>query len=408
MSKTLLLLGGSASQVVAIRKAHDLGYRTVLCDYLPDNPGQEFADVFYQVSTTDLDAVLKVATEERVNGIVAYGSDPAAPTAAYVSEQLGLPGIPYETARSFCEKPLFRLFLESNGFNVPEHLSINSESMDDFSEALSHIKLPVIIKPSDSSGSKGVTVVRQIDEIDPAIAKAFEFSRNGTVEVEEYLVSKHEGVIEAEIFVYEGEVVSWGLMRCLRDAEINPLLPAGYRHPLDLPHNDLELVKSSIEALIRAGGIPFGALNIEIIISPENKLFFIDAGPRNGGNMLPYFFSLISGDDLVEGTLRCAMGEPWSHSQFDGANNSAWYMHVLHSNDAGFFDRIEYSPVVVDAIRYENVFLSQGDEVRPFKTSTDIIGLVIMQFDSADKLEEVLANLRDNIKVVIGKECLHG
>ena len=119
--RKLLMLGGSESQIVAIDRARELGYYTVLCDYLPDNPGRFHADKFYQVSTTDKDAVMRVAREEVVDGVVAYGSDPAAPTAAYVAERLGLPGIPYETAKSFCEKHLFRDFLCRKGFSVPEH-----------------------------------------------------------------------------------------------------------------------------------------------------------------------------------------------------------------------------------------------------------------------------------------------
>ena len=87
--KKLMLLGGSAQQVVAIKKAKDLGFYTVLCDYLPDNPGQYEADKYYNVSTTDVDAVYEVAAKEAVNGILAYASDPAALPAAIVAERLG-------------------------------------------------------------------------------------------------------------------------------------------------------------------------------------------------------------------------------------------------------------------------------------------------------------------------------
>ena len=79
--KKILLLGGSAQQVIAIEKAKELGYYTVLCDFLPDNPGQHAADKFYLVSTTDKEAVLEVARAEQVSGVLAYASDPAAPTA---------------------------------------------------------------------------------------------------------------------------------------------------------------------------------------------------------------------------------------------------------------------------------------------------------------------------------------
>ena len=86
MTKKLLLLGGSAQQVVAIKTAKRLGCETILCDFLPDNPGQYAADKFYLVSTTDKEAVLDVARKEQVDGVLAYAADPAAPTAAYVAE----------------------------------------------------------------------------------------------------------------------------------------------------------------------------------------------------------------------------------------------------------------------------------------------------------------------------------
>ena len=95
--KTLLSLGGSAQQVVALETARRLGLRTVLCDYLPDNPGQFHADKFYCTSTTNREAILKVAEEEKIDGIIAYASDPAAPTAAFVAERLGLPTNPCES-----------------------------------------------------------------------------------------------------------------------------------------------------------------------------------------------------------------------------------------------------------------------------------------------------------------------
>ena len=86
--KKLLLLGGSAQQIIAIKKAKELGYKTILCDYLKDNPGQYVADVFYQESTTDKQKILEIAKKECIDGIVAYASDPAAPSAAYVAEKL--------------------------------------------------------------------------------------------------------------------------------------------------------------------------------------------------------------------------------------------------------------------------------------------------------------------------------
>lgn len=173
--KKILLFGGSAQQIVAIETAKRLGYYTVLCDYLPDNPGQYHADKFYLVSTTDKEAVLEVAKSEKVDGVLAYASDPAAPTAAYVAEKLGLPGNPYDSVEILCNKDRFRKFLAENGFCTPK-----AKGYDDPRSALNDIEknffnMPVIIKPVDSSGSKGATVLHSCENSEKALEFAFSF-----------------------------------------------------------------------------------------------------------------------------------------------------------------------------------------------------------------------------------------
>ena len=83
--KKLLFLGGTMQQIPAIKRAKDQGIYVITCDYLEENPGHKFADEYYNVSTTDLDGVLKIAKKCEIDGIIAYASDPSAPTAAYVA-----------------------------------------------------------------------------------------------------------------------------------------------------------------------------------------------------------------------------------------------------------------------------------------------------------------------------------
>ena len=194
--KKILLLGGSAQQIVAIKTAQKLGYYTVLCDYLPDNPGQYEADKFYLVSTTDKEAVLKVALDECVDGVLAYASDPAAPTAAYVAEKMKLLTNPYESVMTLCNKDCFRSFLKNNGFNTPVARGYSNNEVD-----TTLFSLPVIIKPVDSSGSKGATVLHSWDGLNEALEFAFSFSRSHRIIVEEFIEKKHPYLIGGDIFV---------------------------------------------------------------------------------------------------------------------------------------------------------------------------------------------------------------
>ena len=128
--KKILLLGGSAQQIVAIKTAQKHGFYTVLCDFLPDNPGQYEVDKFYLVYTTDKEAVLKVALYEKVDGVLAYASDPAAPTAAYVAEKMGLPTNPYQAVETLFNKDKFRVFLKENGFNTQVAMGYSDKNVD--------------------------------------------------------------------------------------------------------------------------------------------------------------------------------------------------------------------------------------------------------------------------------------
>ena len=138
------MLGGSLYQVYAIKEAVRLGYYVITCDYLPDNPGHKFAHEYYNVSTTDKEAVLELARRLHVDGVVAYASDPAAPTAAYVCEKLHLPTSPYKSVEILSKKDLFRAYLAEHGFNVPKAQGFTS--YEDALAVIDTFKLPVMVK----------------------------------------------------------------------------------------------------------------------------------------------------------------------------------------------------------------------------------------------------------------------
>lgn len=399
--KKILLLGGSAAQLIAIRKAKELGYETILCDYLTDNPGQFIADSFYLVSTTDKDAVLNIAKKEKIDGIVAYSSDPAAPTAAYVANQLGLPGNRYEIVCQFCEKQLFRKFLLKNGFNVPKSISVeipyNFQDID-----ISSLQFPLIVKPTDSSGSKGVSVLNSKEKLKAALEYASEYSRNKTLIIEEFIERDHPYVIEAELFVLHGKVVSWGLINSIRDTKSNPLLPAAYSYPLDLDNDRKLLVKNEISKLIEATGNTCGAFNIEMIIDKHNRLFFLDAGPRNGGNRLPEYISMISGKDIVSATLKNAVGDIGTIDvELDGEKGGYWGLGVLHTDHSGVLSHIEYSTLAKQSLVEEDLQKLSGTYVMPFKKCNDLIGLVFYHFNDKEEMNKVMCGMEEAAKVVL-------
>lgn len=381
--KKILLLGGSAQQIVAIRTARKHGYYTVLCDYLTDNPGQYEADKFYLVSTTDKDAVLKVATDEKVDGILAYASDPAAPTAAYVAEKLGLPTNPYESVETLCNKDRFRAFLKKNGFNTPNSAGYSDKNVD-----TSLFSLPVIIKPVDSSGSKGATVLNSWEGLDKALDFAFSFSRSHRVIVEEFIEKKHEYLIGGDIFVADGKVILWGLLNCHRDSAVNPLVPVGKSYPLMLDKTDEDEVKSTLQRIVDKLGLRFGSVNVELVVDKSNKVWPIDIGPRAGGNMIPDLLGMIFGTDVVEMAVLAAMGEKVCPEIKEDIPYFA--THNLHSDQNGIYESIEFSDELERYIVKKCLYKKSGDTVEYFDNAAKALGIIFLKFEDQKTMKYIL------------------
>lgn len=393
--KTLLLLGGSAQQVVAIETAKRLGYRTVLCDFLPDNPGQYTADKFYLVSTTDREAVLEVAKKENADGVLAYASDPAAPTAAYVAETLGLPTNPCNAVETLCNKDRFRDFLRENGFNTP--VSKGYRNAEVVNADIPMFRLPVIVKPVDSSGSKGVTVLRSWDGLDKALAFAFSFSRAHRIVVEEFIEKKHPYLIGGDIFVSDGKVVLWGLLNCHRDERVNPLVPVGKSYPLLLEKDDVRHVQETLQNMIDKLGIRFGSMNVELVIDSSNRVWPIDIGPRAGGNMIPDLLGMIFGVDLVEMAIQTAMGEALTGNIGSGSGYFATYN--LHSTRGGIYKQILFSNELKSYLKRICLYKKSGERVERFDNASKCLGIIFMEFPHAGVANRIMDNIEKYIDV---------
>ena len=396
----ILLLGGSYQQIIAIETAKRLGLYTILCDYLPDNPGQYHADKFYQISTTDKESVFQIAKDESIDYIIAYASDPAAPTAAYVAEKLHLPTNPYNAVDILCNKDKFRAFLSSHGYNTPKVLTV--EKQENGSVKLDDFSFPIIIKPVDSSGSKGVTVLYERENLKAAIEFAFSYSRGHRIIIEEYIEKKHPYLIGGDVFISEGEVIQWGLMNCHRDNRVNPLVPVGKSFPIDLDPDDLQRVKDVLQKIVNDLGIRFGPMNVELIIDKFNRVFPIDIGPRSGGNMIPDLLGQIFNCDEVELSIRAAMGQPIDSITYGGTNCYASYN--LHVDRDGYFSHITVHPEIEKYIIRRNIYKKAGDEVHFFSNASDVIGILFFKFPSKEKMIQAEDHMNEYVTIMLQGE----
>ena len=400
--KKILLLGGSAQQLVAIRAAKELGYYTVLCDYLPDNPGQYEADKFYGASTTDVEAVYAIAQKEQISGILAYASDPAALPAAIVAERLGLPTNPAKSVEILGLKYPWRRFLHDKGFACPRFYSFSPQTpIEEIKNNTKDFTFPIVVKPTDSSGSKGVSRLDDWDELEKAIRWADEYSRNKVLLVEEFIQRGYPYVIGGDIFVWDGKIVLYGEMDCFRDTHRSPLIPIGKKKPSGLNKKQEEIVHRELQRVVTALGIRFGEMNIEILLDEDDNVHFLELGSRAGGNMIPIQLSDAFGIDLVKANVQAAMGVKPDFVDKPVNSLPGCYVHyVLHSYKAGIFDGIKIDENIRKHVYREVIYKKPGDRVEVFDGAGKALGIVFLHFDTVDQMNRCCNKMEDYIKIV--------
>lgn len=392
--KRLLILGGTYFQVPAIEYAKSQGYYVITCDYLPNNPGHRLADEYHNVSTTDKDAVLALARELEIDGILCFASDPAAPTAAYVSEQMGLAGNTLSAVQTFGEKHLWREFLAEHGFNTPKAKSYTS--IDEIDAAEWHY--PVMVKPIDSSGSKGVTKVERGEDIAKAFEYAKSFSRAGRIIVEEF-VERVGAQIGGDGFYGEERLDFVCFGDQVVDNNINGYVPCGMMFPSKISDELKQRIHNELERAIRLSGLRNLSFNLEVMIDKEERIYLMEIGPRNGGNCIPEVIEQYSDVNMVALAVEAAMGNRVAVAPRYNDDFHAYY--ALHSEHEGIYRGYKVSDEFVGKITKEYIFLANGAEIGKFTGSNQTIGILLLRFATREDMECFFAEPNRYIKAAV-------
>lgn len=396
--KRILMLGGSTSQICAIKKAQEMGHYVIICDYLPDNPGQHVADEFYQVSTTDKEAVLELAQGLKLDGVVCYASDPAAPTAAYVCEKLGFPTNPYESVVVLSNKDSFRKYLKEHGFCVPQAYSYTD--LESMKKDANKFQFPVMVKPVDSSGSKGINKIYQEEELEAAYEDAMKYSRTKRIIVEDF-IEKKGYQISGDGFTVDGELK----FRCFgnefySDNGIKEYVPLGECWPSVLDTETQNKVHDELQRLVTELGMKTGAYNIEVIMDKEEHVYILELGARNGGSLIPQITQYATGVDMVEYTIKAALGEDCSDIQMTEPKGF-WSNYMVHSKVTGRLKEVQIAEELKDNyVEYQTDF-KEGDMVYAFENSGHALGTMVFQYASQEEMFDKIGRLTELVKVIV-------
>ena len=384
--RKLMLLGGLRYLLPVIDAAHHLGCHVITCDYLPDNIAHKYSDEYHNVSILDKDAVLSLARELQIDGIMSFAVDPGVVTAAYVADRMGLPQAgPYESVCILQNKELFRSFLESNGFNVPK-----SRGFSTYEEAYSdrdYFTWPVIVKPVDSAGSKGVSRVDSPDDLKAAFENAKSHSFSGKVIIEEF-IEKEGCSSDSDCFSVDGELkfVSFSAQRFDERAS-NPYTPAAYSWPSTMTREQESELTSELQRLITLLGMRTSIYNVETRVGRNGKCYIMEVSPRGGGNRLAEMLRMATGVDMITAAVKAALGEKVTDIEqrpYDGH----WAEVILHADKSGTFQGLEISQELEPYVMEKDLWVKAGDKISSFNGANDAIGTLVMKFDNLKNMHE--------------------
>ncbi len=392
-TKRILFLGGAYSQIPIIKEAKSRGYYIINCDYLPENPGHKLANEYHNISTTNFKEVLKLAQEVKPDFVVAYASDPAAGVAAFVSEKLGLPGNSFESVNVLSNKDLFREFQKNHHFNTPKAVAILQN--ENAFEKVKELHFPVMVKPSDSSGSKGISKIENVFELQNAINLALEFSRNKIVIAEEFI--ECEGAqLHGDGFVENGNLIFCFLGDHHYNDKINPFVPYSTTWPSTRTKETIILVENEINKLIKKVGFMNGPINIEVRINKEGEIFIGEIGPRSGGNFVPQAIEYATGFDMVKAAL-----DVLSNNKIEIKPNLCKFSfnYVIHSDKEGILESLSIADEIMPFLREFHQYVNKGGKVKPYQNASAAIGLMILQFDDKEIMDFYLSKMGEVVKL---------
>lgn len=310
MTKSVLILGAGTMQIPAIEAARSKGYRTIVADVDPSAPGVRLADVFEKIDLKDKEGMLAAARRHRaaagLDGVFTAGTDFSA-TVAYVAEQLGLPGVSHEVALNASDKARMRACFRRAGVPHPRFAVVDGASRPAAGvpcDNLSDLTLPVVVKPVDNMGARGVVKIVDRAALPEAIGDASRFARSGRVIVEEFIEGPEFSI---DSVVVHGRVIPTGVAD--RHIRFDPyFVEVGHTIPTKIAGEAESELLAVFSDGVHALGIENGVAKGDVFLGPDGPVVGEIAARLSGGYMSGWTFPLSSGVDLTGAALDQALG----------------------------------------------------------------------------------------------------
>ena len=368
--RSLAIIGASYLQRPIVEKAKEMGLRTICFAWAEGAVCKDICDVFYPVSITEKDEILRICREERIDGICTIASDVAAPTVAYVAEQMGLAGNSYEAACKAHDKHLMREALVAAEVDCPHFVVVTKEDTH-ISSLTAHLSLPLIVKPSDRSGSLGVQKVTKREDLEPAVKEAQRVSLAGEALVEEFIEGRE---ISVETISCQGTHYALQITDKVT-TEAPHFVELAHHQPSNLPAAMQERIYGITRRALNALGLTSGASHSEYKITASGRVVVMEIGGRMGGDFIGSdLVKLSTGYDFLQGVIEVALGETIHPEPKALAHSGVYFLSAQTP---------EVLPFIQHAAEYKEIVMAEqtDTELRPLTCSADRSGYFIYQAD---------------------------
>ena len=401
MAKKMMILGASALQVPAIKKAKEMGYEIILVDYDPDAVGFELADVKLVVSTLDQEEVLKQARIYKPDVVITSTSDGPVRTAAYVNEKLGKqPDLSYEDSLCATIKSYMRERLKECHVPIPQYFVVSNEK--EFQNAVQALQGDMIVKPADNAGSRGVVLIKKDSEsgkTQPEDTLAvYEYSksnsRNGVVMVEEFMEGEE---VSVESMTVNGETTVVTITDKLTTpppyfVELGHAEPS--RHPAKLQEQIREITKQAVAAI----RLQNGPSHTEVKLTKDGPKI-VELAARLGGDFITSrLVPMSTGVDMVGNSVILATGGQVELAKKWDKGAAIRFI----SGERGTIKQITVPKEVYGFPGIEEIVLynKAGDTSNGTKSSNDRLGHVIATGKDAKEAFERATDVMEKISVI--------
>lgn len=397
MKKNIMIIGGGLLQVPVIQTAQKMGYRVIVTDYNPNAIGMKNADIPIVMSTRDIEGSVRAAKSQNeitpISAVLTVGTD-ASMTVAAVANTLNLPGIKFDDAETATNKIKMRMRFKKHGVPCPNFLPV--WSLSDAKKACSILGFPLVMKPSDNMGARGVMRLDNKNQLADAFKFAKSASPSGELILEEYMEGPE---LSIDAVVYKGEITMTGVADRII-AHPPYFVETGHTMPSHLPKEMQEKACEVMKMGIRALGIDMGCAKGDIKITGKGVMIGELAARLSGGFMSAYTYPLSSGVDLMRAAIEVALGQ--EPGNLDPVMNRVAIERAVITRP-GIVRKITGLEEALKIPGIEEIFLNvkPGEKVVPPRSNVEKAGHVIAAGGTLEDAERAVARCMEILKIEV-------